>query len=61
MFCNDKHLAAESEQSFSRKLKKEFGFNDMQMRNSKGCRGYYWTGIRIKDWKAVAEEGQLTL
>jgi hypothetical protein len=61
MFCNDKKLAAESEQSFSRKLKKEFGFNDMQMRDNKGCRAYYWIGIRITDWKAVAEEGQLTL
>ena len=61
MFCKVKKLTAESEQSFSRKLKREFGFKDMQMRDGKGGKPYYWIGIRIKDWKEVAEEGQLTL
>ena len=54
-FCNSKKLAAESEQSFNRKLKKEFGLKDMQMRDEKGGRPYYWIGIRIKDWKSVDE------
>lgn len=60
MFCNAKKLAAESEQSFSRKLKKEFGLKDMQMRDEKGGRAYYWVAIRIKDWEP-AEDGQNTL
>jgi hypothetical protein len=49
MFCNAKKLAPESEQSFSRKLKKEFGLKDAQMRDEKNNRAYYWIGIRIKD------------
>ncbi|HZA68787.1 MAG TPA: hypothetical protein VE548_03735 [Nitrososphaeraceae archaeon] len=60
MFCNAKKLAAESEQSFSRKLKKEFGLKDTQMRDENNNRSYYWIGIRIKDWKPT-EEGQNTL
>jgi putative DNA primase/helicase len=60
MFCNTKKLAAESEQSFSRKLKKEFGLKDMQIRDENGSRAYYWVSIRIKDWEPV-EEGQNTL
>ena len=57
MFCNSKKLAAESEQSFSRKLKKEFSIRDTQMRDDRGNRGYYWIGFRIKDWKPT-EKGQ---
>src|SRR5918996_2675022 len=57
MFCNSKKLAAESEQSFSRKLKKEFSLKDTQMRDENNNRAYYWIGIRIKDWKPT-EEGQ---
>ena len=56
-FCNSKKLSTESEQSFNRKLKKEFGLKDMQIRDDKGGRPYYWVGIRIKDWKP-AEDGQ---
>jgi P4 family phage/plasmid primase-like protien len=59
-FCNAKKLAAESEQSFSRKLKKEFGLNDMQIRDENGNRPYYWVGIKLKDWTPT-EEGQNTL
>jgi putative DNA primase/helicase len=57
MFCKANKLAAESEQSFSRRLKKEFSLKDMQMRDEKGGRAYYWVGIRIRDWKPI-EEGQ---
>jgi putative DNA primase/helicase len=57
IFCNSKKLAGESEQSFNRKLKREFNLEDMQMRDEKGSRPYYWVGIGIKDWKPV-EEGQ---
>ena len=57
MFCDAKKLAAESEQSFSRKLKKDFGLNYKQMRDEKGGKAYYWIGIRIKDWES-AEDGQ---
>jgi hypothetical protein len=60
MFCNAKNLQTESEQSFSRKLKKEHVFNDVQMRDDKGGRAYYWKGLELKDWKP-AEEGQSTL
>ena len=56
-FCNSKKLSTESEQSFNRKLKKEFGLKDMQIRDEKGNRAYHWVGIRIKDWKP-AEDGQ---
>ena len=60
IFCNSKKLAGESEQSFNRKLKREFNLKDMQIRDEKGGRPYCWVGIRIKDWKPV-EEGQNTL
>jgi RFX DNA-binding domain len=60
MFCDAKNLPMESEQSFSRKLKKEYGFNDVQRRDDKGHKPYYWIGIKLKDWKP-AEEGQSTL
>ena len=59
-FCKSKKLSTESEQSFNRKLKKEFGLKDMQIRDEKGNRAYHWVGINIKDWKP-AEEGQNTL
>jgi putative DNA primase/helicase len=57
MFCNAKKLAAESEPSFSRKLRKESGLKDKQMRDENNNRAYYWIGIRIKDWKPT-EKGQ---
>jgi putative DNA primase/helicase len=60
IFCNAKKLAAESEQAFSRKLKREFGLKDIQMRDENGDRAYYWVGIAIKDWKP-ASDGQDTL
>jgi hypothetical protein len=60
-FCNANKLAVESEQSFSRRLKKQYGFKDLQMRNEKcSGRSYFWVGIKLKDWKA-AEEGQSNL
>jgi hypothetical protein len=58
-FCTDKKLGVESEQSFSRKLKKEHGLNDMRM--SKGGRPYIWTGVRLIDWKKPEDEDQSTL
>ena len=60
MFCSFKSLPMESEQSFSRMLKKDYGFKDMQNRDDKGHKPYYWTGLELKDWKP-AEEGQSTL
>lgn len=60
IFCKSKRLPIESEQSFSRKLRNEFGLRHTQMRDQNGNRAYYWVGIRVKDWKP-AEEGQNTL
>ena len=61
MFCSSKSLPIESEQqSFSRKLTKDHGFNYIQRRDDKGHKPYYWIGLKLKDWKP-AEEGQSTL
>jgi Poxvirus D5 protein-like len=46
MFCSSKSLPIESEQSFSRRLKKQYGFNDVQKRDNKGSKCYYW--MRLK-------------
>jgi len=46
MFCSSKSLPIESEQSFSRRLKKQYGFNDIQKRDNKGRKCYYW--MRLK-------------
>jgi P4 family phage/plasmid primase-like protien len=59
-FCKDNKLATESEQSFSRKLKREHGYKDIQVRDGKGDKPYYWTGVKLKDWRP-AEEGQSLL
>jgi hypothetical protein len=53
-------LSRESEQAFSRRLKRDYGFNYMQKRDDKGHKPYYWIGLKLKDWKP-SEEGQSTL
>jgi putative DNA primase/helicase len=55
-FCNHYKLGVEQSQSFSRKLKGEFGWKDTQGTDKR----YYWTGIKLKDFTA-AEEGQDSL
>jgi phage/plasmid-associated DNA primase len=60
-FCTAKRVTIESEQSFSRKLTREYGFQYKLLRDSKTRdRSYYWIGIKIKDWKPT-EEDQETL
>jgi putative DNA primase/helicase len=61
-FCFANKITIDSEQAFSRKMKKQEGFKDNRRRNRKtNDYEYYWEGIRIVDWKVVAEEGQETL
>jgi hypothetical protein len=55
-FCTHYKLGVEQSQSFSRKLKGEFGWKDTQAADKR----YYWTGIKLKDFTAV-EEGQGSL
>ena len=49
-FCLENGLALESEQSFSRKMRKDFGYEKKQLRD-KGERPYFWIGVKITDWK----------
>ena len=58
-FCNFKRLNPESSFAFSQRLTKEFNFTDAKLMKNK-IRDYYWTGMKLKDWKE-AEEGQETL
>ena len=59
-FCHAKKIAPESEQSFSRKLKKEFGFQDARFRKG-GERVTCWIDVKIVDWKAAEDSEQQTL
>jgi Poxvirus D5 protein-like len=59
-FCHAKKIAPESEQSFSRKLKKEFGFQDARFRKGDE-RVTCWIDVRIIDWKSVEDSEQQTL
>jgi hypothetical protein len=58
-FCREKKIAAESEQSFSRKLS-DIGFKYERFR-LKGKRVYCWTGVELKDWKKEEDTEQQTL
>jgi hypothetical protein len=60
-FCHVKKIAPESEQSFSRKLTKEFGFKAEQFRRKDGERLWCWVGVNIVKWKAVEDSEQQTL
>ena len=59
-FCHAKKIAPESEQSFSRKSKKDFGFQDARYRKG-GERVTCWVDVRIIDWKAAEDDEQQTL
>jgi P4 family phage/plasmid primase-like protien len=59
-FCHAKKIAPESEQSFSRKLTKEFGFQVRQFRKE-GKKVWCWVDVRIIDWRAVEDDEQQTL
>jgi putative DNA primase/helicase len=48
-FCIANKLPIESEQTFSRKLTGEHGFQWKQVRDGKGNKPYYWIGVRIKE------------
>jgi putative DNA primase/helicase len=60
-FCMANKITIESDQAFSRKMKKLEGFKDERRRDRKtGDLIYYWQSIKIVDWKAT-EKGQETL
>jgi hypothetical protein len=59
-FCREKNLPIESEQSFSRKLSKDFGFHSKQVRMN-GTKTYCWENIRFIDWKVLEDKSQETL
>jgi hypothetical protein len=60
-FCFAKKVTIDSEQAFSRKMKKLEGFKDNCRRDKKtGEQTYYWEGVKIVDWKAT-EADQETL
>jgi hypothetical protein len=59
-FCRAKKIAPESEQSFSRKLTKEFGFQYKKFRKG-GTPVWCWTDLKIRDWKALEVSEQQTL
>lgn len=58
-FCTENRLSKESNETFSRRLKKEYGLKYRQERTGK-TRAYYWQNIRLRGRKEV-EEGQGTL
>ena len=60
-FCHEKKIPPESEYVFSRKLKKEFGFQDVQFNKKDGKKIWCWMDVRIVDWKAVEDSEQQTL
>jgi putative DNA primase/helicase len=57
-FCQEFGLPPESEQSFSRKMSKDFGFNCKQYRD-KGEKPYFWIGIRLKTHDEIDEQSRL--
>lgn len=59
-FCREKKLPIESEQSFSRKMSKEFGYQYRKFRIS-GVGVYCWENIRFIDWKVSEDKAQETL
>jgi putative DNA primase/helicase len=58
-FCRSKKIAAESEQSFSRKLN-NIGFKCERFRKD-GKRVYCWTDVKITDWKRIEDTEQQSL
>jgi putative DNA primase/helicase len=59
-FCREKKLPIESEQSFSRRLTRDFGFQHKQFRIN-GEKVYCWENIKFIDWKVSENEAQETL
>jgi putative DNA primase/helicase len=59
-FCRDKKIAPESEQSFSRKLTKEFRFQYKKYRKE-GSSIWCWENVKLVNWKALEDELQQTL
>ena len=60
-FCNSNGLALESDQSFSRKLSKDFGYKYKMYRDKNGDRNYYWIGVKVTDWKSKELDAQSKL
>jgi phage/plasmid-associated DNA primase len=60
-YCNSNGLALESDQSFSRKLSKDFGFKYKMYREKNGERNYYWIGVKVTDWKLKELDAQSKL
>jgi phage/plasmid-associated DNA primase len=60
-FCNSNGLALESDQSFSRKLSKDFGFKYKMYREKNGERNYYWIEVKVADWKLKELDAQSKL
>jgi phage/plasmid-associated DNA primase len=59
-FCREKRIAPESEQSFSRKLTKEFGFQAKQFRKD-GTKIWAWIDVIIQNWKAIEDADQRSI
>jgi hypothetical protein len=59
-FSLEHGLAVESEQSFSRKMTKDFGYKCKQLRD-KGDRPYFYIGVKVIDWKQKVMDEQSTL
>jgi len=58
IFCTDKNLPAESQETFSRRLK-EAGF-DYKRKSLKGLKVYAWENIKLEDYRII-ERKQATL
>jgi phage/plasmid-associated DNA primase len=54
-YCNDRQLSVEGNQTFSRKLKKEYSIADQQLRMN-GKREWFWVSIRLKEYVKVDDE-----
>jgi P4 family phage/plasmid primase-like protien len=58
-FCRHFRLPIESEQAFSRKLTKEYGFHYEQHRVDSE-KIHCWDNVRLSDWIGVEDENQMT-
>jgi hypothetical protein len=59
-FCKAKKLPVESEQSFSRKMKKELGFQKDRHKVD-GARVWCWENIKLINWVVLQDKAQETL
>jgi P4 family phage/plasmid primase-like protien len=59
-YCREKGLSPESEQSFSRKMTQDHGYEVKRIRMN-GKNPYYYVDVKLLDWNALEDKEQDTL